>query len=1017
MRSRVRTIACWLASLALAATARAAEPGRTTGRVELPLEEYAGLVEGMRATRLAELPARYALGTGEVTVTVIEERGIPAAHVKVRVGLEILDDGFTVVPLLPAGTAVESVTVAGAAARLAALPEGLAWTARERGSYEVAIAYVVDGSRSAEGYLVAVPLPAAASMTLVATLPAADLDAAVIPGVASLVESVGSTTRVTATIPATRGLQLTWRVPTTADHVTDRAAYHGAVAVESAELSAELDVEVFSDGPVKPRLLPTSVTLKDLQVDGKAAPILVEGDRYTTLVRGRGAHRIHLGFEVAVTRDGGPPRLLVPIAPVPVSRFELELPGHKDLAVEPHATVALRTSGEATTATVFVPMTDRVTFSWTEAVPEEQRAEVRASATIFHAASVDEGVLAVGAAVVYDVTRGETSTLRLAVPAGVQVNRITSTTATVVDWRLGENEDGGAREATVFFDRPMGGEIRLEVQYDRSIGSGDEATLPLLEANGVSRRRGMVALLAGRDLVLEPRSDGGAARVGENQLPAFFKDALDAPVAHTFKYAEAVPEIVVAAAPPARAQGRFDVEIDTLLSIGEVTMRASASVDVNVKAGQIDELALRLPAGVNLLALTGPSIRAQEAQSAADGQRMVVAFTQPVDGQIRLEVNYEQILSDGDRGLVAPMVKVEGADVAQGRLALEALSAVEVRATKAEQLTALDAGELPRQLVLRTTNPILMAYKYVHADPPPVLVLEVTRHDLLSVQEAVIDSAEYRTLVTPDGLAVTTSDFLVRNSKKQFLRVALPRGATVWSVLVQGKPEKPALGDGGDDLGVLVKIVNSTRGFPVRIIYSEPQGRIAGLGTLHLRLPRPEILATQTRWDLYLPDDLRYGAPRTNLRLTSAPVREVLDGAAPVDAGVAAPEGGAEPLVIDVPATGVHLSFEKLYANQGEEPAWVDVTYASRGGTALGTLLSLLGTLAVLGGAGTGWRVRRWRLGGLAIACAGGALVVVPLVRYGVSAAPAFVLALGVVLLVGARVFRRRFNAPLGLPV
>src|SRR5881397_1489816 len=160
-----------------------------------------------------------------------------------------------------------------------------------------------------------------------------------------------------------------------------------------------------------------------------------------------------------------------------------------------------------------------------------------------------------------------------------------------------------------------------------------------------------------------------------------------------------------------------------------------------------------------------------------------------MEGEFRLELTYEKIFverggaasssSEGESQVEVPTPKVRGAEVEQGRIAVEALSAVEVRPAAAEQLTAVDVGELPQQLVLRTSHPILTAYKYLHAEPRHRLTLGLTRHRLAGVQEAAIDRADYRTLCTREGLQVTTAEFTVRNSRKQFLRLRLPRGATV----------------------------------------------------------------------------------------------------------------------------------------------------------------------------------------------------------------------------------------------
>ncbi len=414
------------------------------------------------------------------------------------------------------------------------------------------------------------------------------------------------------------------------------------------------------------------------------------------------------------------------------------------------------------------------------------------------------------------------------------------------------------------------------VDYDRSLAQDEAVAAPLLSASGVQRQRGMVALLSSKDLTLIPEDEGGATRVGENQLPAFVREEVELTVAHTFKYVETTPSIVIAASQPERKQGRFDAQVDTLVSLGEVTMRCSATIELNVKSGGITDLVLDLPAGVNLLGLAGPSIRTHTVASEAGAQRIDVAFTQEMEGQFRLDVEYERIMVDSEAAVEVPTIAVRGAEVEQGRLAVEALSAVEVQASTKTQLTDLDVNDLPQQMVLRTTNPILMAFKYVKAEQPSELVLSVTRHQVVEVQEAAIDQAEYTTLFTSDGLAVTTARFTVRNSRKQFLRVELPEGSTVWSAFVDGRPEKPALGE--EEINeVLIKIITSTRGFPVQLVYATDGEKIRGLGRLRPTLPRPDILVTSSRWDVYVPDGLGYGEPSSNMEIVVSGVRRDLD--------------------------------------------------------------------------------------------------------------------------------------------
>ena len=273
-------------------------------------------------------------------------------------------------------------------------------------------------------------------------------------------------------------------------------------------------------------------------------------------------------------------------------------------------------------------------------------------------------------------------------------------------------------------------------------------------------------------------------------MPAYVREQVSLTIAHAFKYVESPVELEAAASEPEPVEARFDAQVDTLTSLGEVAVTDRATVEINVKSGRTDAIRIGAPLDVNILSLTAPSLRTYRVTE-EDGQQWIdVELTQEIEGQFRVEVTYEQILTDTDLDvdIDVPTLSVSGADIEQGRVA-------------ADQLTIVDIDELPRQLVLRTTNPILLAYKYSRREPPPRLVLSVTRHGRIETQEAAIDRADYRTLVTSDGLSVTVARFWVRNSRKQFLRIDLPEGSEVWSAFVNGRPEKPALATDPDGSG------------------------------------------------------------------------------------------------------------------------------------------------------------------------------------------------------------------------
>lgn len=131
---------------------------------------------------------------------------------------------------------------------------------------------------------------------------------------------------------------------------------------------------------------------------------------------------------------------------------------------------------------------------------------------------------------------------------------------------------------------------------------------------------------------------------------------------------------------------------------------------------------------------------------------------------------------------------------------------------------------------------------------------------------------------------------------------------------------------------MLIKIVNSTAGFPVQLVYATQGPGFGSLGSARGSLPRPDILVTHSRWDVYVPAEMSYAQPSTNLDVVKAGDVVSRDAMARQLAradGERGPPQPLDPLRISVPTAGVHYAFEKLYANQSDQDGWIMLPYAS----------------------------------------------------------------------------------------
>ena len=930
--------------------------------VKLPLTTYDQLIKKASEDEQGKIspPTAYALGKATVDLEVIEKNDQLFAKVGLEVSANVFEDTWTSIALLPSSTSLQEVQIDGKPSELFTKGGYLHWGTKLSGQHKIRLTYFIDVETSDFAYSLPIPLPQSAGATLKSRIPGNAQNISVLPCSGLQTTQRGSYTTLECSVPSSGGIHLSWRHQNRQGYSFSKAEYQGKVDEEGNSVwTSTFYVELEGAQRIELPLVPSTVTLLDIRVDDSSTNILVKEEKFHTTLEGKGTHKVELDFQVPVQRKKQRPELQLLTPKIPVSKFTLQLPGKKKLEVRPQASVRTTQSEQNTTAEVYLPMTSRVAFSWSEAIPEEREEEVQANASIYHWAYAQEGVMYLRAKGRYEFTRGKTNIIDFMLPSDVQINKITSKSGIIADWRVNTVPNNGQSKISIFLHRKIEGAFEFDVTYDKSIigiKPAERIEIPLLTTVGTNRTKGMLALLSNKELTLEPVQEKEVIKVGENQLPAFIRNEIESTISHTYKYVVNNPSVQVLSKKPEKTQGKFDVMVNTLISLDDVSMKGSASLEVNIKSGSIEELTIEVPKGVNILNVSAPSLRSEEIETRDGKQEIKLQFTQEMEGQLRVEVSYEQIVNDKQDTLVVPTLGTQKAEVEQGRIAVEALSAVEIQALDTKQLSSVDSRQLPRQLVLKTSNPILMAYKYVRSTPAPQLTLKITRHQEIEVQAATIDSAQYRTLVIEDGLAITTAQFVVRNSRKQFLKIRLPQGSSIWAASVDNKPEKPALAKtkNKEEKTVLLKIINSSKGFPVTLIYQTPMEQMGSFGTLESILPTPDMIATRSTWDVFLPEQFSYGRVDSNMKVRASNAHV---GAAEMRKNISLMQQQRQlssQVNLEVPTAGVRYSFEKLYANQSDEEAYFSISYLThaeglgRGTlplvTGLGILLLLVGT-------------------------------------------------------------------------
>lgn len=397
-----------------------------------------------------------------------------------------------------------------------------------------------------------------------------------------------------------------------------------------------------------------------------------------------------------------------------------------------------------------------------------------------------------------------------------------------------------------------------------------------------------------------------------------------------------------------QAPTRLYAVTHTLAAVGEAGITCREKIELSILHTGIRAANFIVPAGVSVLEVTGPAVHDWRVTNG----KMEVRFNREVLGAMWLNLAYERTVSAAEAAMPVPVVRADEAIREKGHIAIVALANVEITAPKRIGATVLDVRELPVEILSMTSQPILLAFRYVGQEPQ--IQLAVKKHADVKVLLTIIDSAVVTSMQTIDGRRITKVIYNMRNNRSQFLRVSLPEGADVWTVTVAGKSTRPAMDEQGR---VLVPLVRSTgasseaASFPVEIIYVETQDIIGPKGSMRVDLPAAGVPVTHFMVQLYLPTegdyskwllgDPHFEGPLHQLehfsQVQSAPRMAKQNLAPEVQAqqlqvefnrriASDAAAAGVTPIQVNLPIRGRRFLFEKILVLG--EPLYVDFKFS-----------------------------------------------------------------------------------------
>jgi hypothetical protein len=298
---------------------------------------------------------------------------------------------------------------------------------------------------------------------------------------------------------------------------------------------------------------------------------------------------------------------------------------------------------------------------------------------------------------------------------------------------------------------------------------------------------------------------------------------------------------------PLRMRG----SLTQLLGLGEDSTSINAEVYLEVTQGAAHIAKIQIPDKVTINQVLGAMVADWEVKA----NELSVTFLEPVEQNARFVVTGET-RSPREGQVEIPLLRLLNVERENGGVAVEVLGAGEIKDLKYEGLETADATDLG-ELVLNRQSPLLVAFRFRAGESKFTrsLSLEVARYTPQTVLLANVSEARYQVLISSEGKTLVQGRYAVRNNQRNFLKITLPPGATLWSASLAGKTVRPGQSPDGSLLLPLDKARAGEEApeFAVEVVYLSRGTVWNDKGQFKLALPALDLPVSRTGLLVYHP--------------------------------------------------------------------------------------------------------------------------------------------------------------------
>jgi hypothetical protein len=269
-------------------------------------------------------------------------------------------------------------------------------------------------------------------------------------------------------------------------------------------------------------------------MDGRGVTLEEKSGKYWVITNSPGRHRVSLRFFAKVNDGYGKDGVEISIPRVPVSelRFVVSESG-MDFEVSPANYVKVTSSAGATTLDAVLPVTDRLSISWSPKVTEEVSGELRVQAQVDTLISVGEGILVGVSTINYEILHASLDTFSFMVPPDIDIIDIQG--EGIRDWEV--QNVGERMKVVVNTNFEVSGDFSIALLYEKNMGGTTaDVEVPEVEVLDVVREKGFLAVTSSTRVEVIEVEKENLGMLDVTELPGDLVYASENPILFSYKY-------------------------------------------------------------------------------------------------------------------------------------------------------------------------------------------------------------------------------------------------------------------------------------------------------------------------------------------------------------------------------------------------------------------------------------------------------------------------------------------------